>query len=497
MRLARTTSVPALLFLALTLTSCTTAGPAVPGSSGVTLPAASCKSGGCSGTIHGANFQIVLPDQWNGTLLIYNHGYRAAQPVPPAFRPVSTLAEPAPGWASESASATAATATATATASATAGTSDSSTASVGRALLKQGYALAGSSYSANGWAVAEGVRADEDLYEYFRTQVGEPTRVYVWGESLGGLVTALVAEKDPDWVTGAASLCGVVAGTNPNFDLELDVAYATRELLWPAFKVTGYDSYQEAIDQFQGAATRIQAALKTAVGRATLLTIASLADAPTKTKNFDATSKLSQVRAAAESVVTALGYGTYGRYDLERRTGGNASTNAGIDYSSRISTADRAAIEAMAPGTLDLLLRRLSAGTRIVADTKARASAADIATPTGRLAHPMVLLHTLYDPLVIVQNESHYLARAAADGQHNVDLLLTAPPSHYAPKPGAPYGAGHCNFTDASKVGVIGVLDQWVSTGKRPTESDIARLLGSGSGWAPTAGAPAWPGVPA
>ena len=39
-----------------------------------------CDQVACSGTIDGAAYEIVMPAQWNGTLLLYSHGYRPAQP---------------------------------------------------------------------------------------------------------------------------------------------------------------------------------------------------------------------------------------------------------------------------------------------------------------------------------------------------------------------------------------------------------------------------------
>jgi hypothetical protein len=34
-------------------------------------------------------------------------------------------------------------------------------------------------------------------------------------------------------------------------------------------------------------------------------------------------------------VLTALGYGTFGRYEIEQRVGGNPSGNADADYAAR------------------------------------------------------------------------------------------------------------------------------------------------------------------
>ncbi len=118
-----------------------------------------------------------------------------------------------------------------------------------RNLLSKGYALAGSGWASNGWAVSDGVKANTDLYEFFATTVGKPERVYAWGDSLGGLVTMETAEKNPDWVSGAAPLCGVVGGIVPNFDLAMDVQYGIRELIDPDFQLTGYESAKAASQQ--------------------------------------------------------------------------------------------------------------------------------------------------------------------------------------------------------------------------------------------------------
>ena len=126
------TSAVALLASGLVLTGCT-AGPSD------TLP--TCAEVECSGVLNGAAYEIVVPEVWNGTLLLYSHGYRSAFPAPPEFEPVDSSAEPAPGWSSGQRE-------------------------VGEALLARGYALAGSAYAANGWAVEEGIAAGKDLIEF-------------------------------------------------------------------------------------------------------------------------------------------------------------------------------------------------------------------------------------------------------------------------------------------------------------------------------------------
>lgn len=457
--------------ISLSLSACSSLSGPDPKSTSTDVPFASCSSVACTGSINGAAYEILLPARWNGTLLLYSHGYRTAQPAPPDFAPVETRPEPAPGWSAGEKS-------------------------VGQALLAQGYALAGSAYASNGWAVADGVKADEDLYAFFSDQVGQPNRVYAWGDSLGGLITAELAERHPDWVSGSAPLCGVLAGLVPNMDLALDVGYAVRELIWPAFQVTGYTSFQDAVTNFEGAAKRIVAAARDVKGGGTakVLFIAALVDAPTATQTYDGSTIESQVKVATEGVLTALGFGTYGRYDIEQRLGGNPSTNVSTEYAKRFTVADQRVIDAVTPGATARFALALARGQRIEADPKARSKAAELGDPQGDVQTPMVTMHTRDDPLVLVQNESWYAARAAASGDSK-DLvqLVTVPPATFPEKTGAPYGAGHCNFTLASRVGVVRVLDDWVRLGRYPGAVSVTAALGDASGFVPDARIPAWP----
>ena len=71
--------------------------------------------------------------------------------------------------------------------------------------------------------------------------------------------------------------------------------------------------------------------------------------------------------------------------------------------------------------------------------------------------------------------------------------LYTAPPPTYPEKPGAPYGAGHCNFTTSSRVAVVDLMDRWVRDGVYPGSQAIATAMGLTSGYDPIYQPPAWP----
>jgi pimeloyl-ACP methyl ester carboxylesterase len=433
-----------------------------------------CDKVACTGTLHGAKYEIKLPQKWNGTLLIYSHGYRYAQPAPPAFAPVETSAESA---------------------------SDPATAA---ALLSQGYALAGSSYKSNGWAVSDGVAAAEDLHAFFAQNVATPYRTLVWGDSLGGLITETTAEQHPDWVDGAAPLCGALAGVVPNMNLALDVSYAVKTLIDPQLTLTGYASYDEAVKNWQSAVTKLVAAASDTKGGGTakVLYVADVVDAPAQTETFDGATVESRVKATVEALATALGYATFARYDLEQRFGGNPSGNVGVDYSTRISADEAKLIDSVTPGAVATYDALMASGQRITPDPKALASAlAGGGDPKGTVTAPTITLHTAADPLVLVQNESFFRARfekAQAAGRATGDLvqLYTVAPASYPENPGAPFGAGHCNFTSQSRVAVIDLLTSWVRDGVYPGQSAISSAMGDQSGWAPGFAPGPWPRGP-
>lgn len=412
----------------------------------------------CTGVIDGAAYTIKLPARWNGSLLIYSHGYRYANPGPPNFGPVSTAAQVS--------------------------STDKGDGSdpLSQQLLSEGYALAGSSYSSNGWAVADGVKADEQLHAKFLSVVGTPKRTYVWGDSLGGLITELVAEKDAAWVDGAAPMCGAVAGPNDNLDLALDVAYGVRQLVDPTLKLTGYSSDAEAVANWKHAAAAVEkaAADVSGGGTAKVLAIAALVDAPTQTETYDGHDLTSQVSARVEAMLTALAYGTSGRYEIEQRVGGDPSQNAGVDYGARIDASERSLIET-AGGKLPAIVAALAKGPRVTADPAARTKFVALGDPTGKIVVPTVAMHTEADPLVIVQNEGVLAARASKAGSAGLlSQLYIKAPATYPTTPGAPYGAGHCIFSDAQRVALIGTLDRWVRADVYPSAQGLAAQFGPG-----------------
>jgi pimeloyl-ACP methyl ester carboxylesterase len=428
------------------------------------VPFTGCDKIDCTGEIDGVPYEIRLPANWNGTLLLYSHGYRPAQAVPPVFDTVETDPQVA------------------------------ATDEVATLLIGKGYALAGSAFASNGWAVADGIAAGEQLREFFADNVARPARTYVWGDSLGGLITQELAERHPEWISGAAPMCGVLGGANLNFDLALDASYAIKTLLAQDLKITDYASHDEAVAAFRSGYDRLLAATEDLTNDVPkLLVAAAVVDPARKTARFDGSTPESQVSAVVEGLVTALAFSTIGRYEIEQRVGGNPSDNSDADYPARVSDEERSLIEAVSPGSTDRVLAQLAAGQTVAADPDARAEFDTLGNPTGDVKVPTIALHTAADPLVLVQNESVFADRVAGSEDRTADVvqLYTVPPDTYDDP--APYGAGHCNFTTEERVGTIDVLNRWVRDGVYPVPAAAAAEFGTNSGIEPTYRPAPWP----
>src|SRR5579864_9579005 len=141
----------------------------------------------------GATFLIEVPSPWNGTLLLYSHGYV----TPGSPNPAQDVGDP--------------------------GT---------RAfLLANGFALAGSSYAHTGWAIQEALPDQIAVLDAFNTLVGTPKRTIAWGHSLGGIITAGLIQRFPERFNGALPMCGVLSGGIATWNAALDSAFAFKTLL--------------------------------------------------------------------------------------------------------------------------------------------------------------------------------------------------------------------------------------------------------------------------
>src|SRR5947209_813077 len=192
------------------------------------------------GNIDGANYIISVPSNWNGTLVLYSHGY--------VFPGNPLVAH------------------------------DAGDALTRAALLQQGYALAGSSYSQNGWALQQAFHDQIALLDFFNTTCGHPTRTIAWGHSLGGIITAGLVQLNPGRFAGALPMCGVLAGGVGTWNQALDSAFAFKVLL--AGNALPIVHIANPTGAFKLAEGTLEAAQQNVQGRARIALSAALADVP-------------------------------------------------------------------------------------------------------------------------------------------------------------------------------------------------------------------------
>ena len=391
-------------------------------SSTTTKPASGPKT--LTGSIGAAAYRIEVPSGWNGTLFLYSHGY-----VPPGG---SNDAVAAPGV------------------DATAW------------LLGHHFAIAGSSYSSTGWALEDAFKDQIALLDYFTKQVSKPARVIAWGTSLGGIVTAGLAQLYPDRFAAAMPMCGVLAGGIATWNAELDAAYAFKTLLAPTSNLQ-LVHITDPVANLQLALDRFSAAAATPAGQARIALVAALIDLPgwfdprlpePAANDFAAREAAQAVWVSRVDFTFAFRY----RAELEQRAGGNPSWNTGVDYSHQLSISpnrDEVAALYSASG-LDLQadLHALDGGARIPADPAAARYLNQYLSFDGNLSLPVLTMHTTGDGLVIPPNESAYASVVATAGDSRLLRQLFV------------HRAGHCAFTPAEVIAAVQVLLKRLDTGE-------------------------------
>ena len=385
------------------------------------MPAASSRT--LSGALGAANFQIQVPARWNGTLFLYSHGY-----MPPGSDRVAVAAPgvDATAW-----------------------------------LLSHQFAIGGSSYSSNGWALEDAFTDQIALLDYFDQHVGKPRRVIAWGHSLGGIVTAGLIQLHPERFTAAMPMCGVLAGGIATWNAELDAAYAFRALLAPSSTLQ-LVHITDPVANLQVALDLFTQAEATQAGRARIALVAALIDLPgwfdPRLPEPAAGDYVAQAAAQAawESRVDFAFAFRY-RAELEQRAGGNPSWNTGVDYAHLLANSpDREEIAALySAAGLDLQsdLRILASGTRVKADPAAAGYLDRYISLDGNLRIPVLTMHTTGDGLVIPPNESAYADAVGASGASGMLRQVFV------------HRAGHCSFTPAETIAAVQVMLKRLDTG--------------------------------
>src|SRR5579864_3143703 len=328
--------------------------------------------------LDGATFLIEVPSPWNGTLLLYSHGYV----VPGSANPALDVGDPA----------------------------------TGAFLLSNGFALAGSSYAHTGWAIQEALPDQIAVLDAFATLVGTPRRTIAWGHSLGGIITAGLIQRFPDRFNAALPMCGVLSGGVGTWNQALDAEFAFKTLL--AFGTSlQVVNITDPITNLGLAESILASAQATPQGKARFALSAALGDSPgwfdpaspePAAKDFASREANQFLWASEVDFPFAFAF----RAELEFRAGGNPSWNTGVDYRKQFErSVDRDEVRALykqAGLSLDDDLDTLNDAVRITANPDSVDYLEHNIIFNGRISFPVLTLHTTGDGLVSNQNEGAY-----------------------------------------------------------------------------------------
>jgi hypothetical protein len=383
----------------------------------------------------GGTWIADVPANWNGTLLLYSHGYGPL------------VAQ------------------------------DMSDPTTQAALLSMGYAMAGSSYDPTGswWALGSAVHDQfETLSTVERTVLKtKPADVFAFGTSMGGLVSALEDQNSDRRINGSLTTCGLVGGANNLNQYQLDGEYAIAQLLAPAehIQLTNFTVGPPTFSDSAAAAAKLEAAMAsgqtTAAGRARLalalsfLNVSPWGDA-TQPGIYDFPAQEQgqyddYTSGLFGGPLTAIGFIVEGRDQIEAAAGGEGSGTVGVNFAQILHRSsyypEVKALYDAAGLSLTRDIEDLQRNATLRPDRAAYRWLARTSVPTGRLQVPELDIHTISDPLIPIQQERWYaeLVRRAGDSGRLRQAFVAA--------------QGHCNFTPAELIAALKALQTRVSTG--------------------------------
>jgi pimeloyl-ACP methyl ester carboxylesterase len=342
----------------------------------------------------GALYRLVRPTNWNGSLVVYAHGYVSPN------QPVAITAD------------------------------DNLVISL---LAPQGFGVAVSSFSENGWVVKDGTQRTHQLLGLFTSKFGRPTSVYVAGASMGGLIAIKLAETYPRTYAGALAACAVSGGAQRLFDYHAH-ARALFDFFYPDVLAGSAVDLPAGTDITQEIVVPATAAIT--ANPMPAFEMAALDQTPFP---FATPSELLQ------SIVTALAGNAGELAELHSLTHGHPLfDNRSTIYSS--STLPAPLVEAINAGI-----------ERFDASPSALQALAHNYDPSGDLRIPMLILSDSRDPVVPGFNQTSYAEAAAANGAADYLVQRQVP------------AFGHCVFTPAQLGTAFSDLVLWAQFGIKPT----------------------------
>jgi pimeloyl-ACP methyl ester carboxylesterase len=376
-----------------------------------------------SGEIAGAAWIAQVPENWNGDLVIYAHGYRGEG--------TALTVDPPPEF---------------------------------KFLVDQGFAWAASSYRRNSYDPGIGVIDTKNITRHMQNMLRKGLdETYLTGFSMGGHVTVAAIEKYPDLWDGALPACGVV-GDVELFDFFLDYNVG-------AAAFAGVNDYAyPADDWLTTTVPEIKAGLSTDPAGQWGGGLAQIFGAPSPlTPEGEMFKDFVEVGTGGERVTfDAAWYFWHGLasstgdffFDLGEGDGTIANRSGRVSENSDILYADEYGAEF---GVIDDIVKRTSAANRVRNAQGTKPAPIVNGTPSI----PVLSIHTTGDLFVPIEMEQIYAREVVDNGRG--DLLVQR----------AIRDIGHCSFTGAELQQAYSDLFEWVENGVRPAGEDLLNNMSS------------------
>jgi pimeloyl-ACP methyl ester carboxylesterase len=345
----------ACLATALIAASCADHPPTAPfDPAGATLQAEGAVQTVTGSTGPGSMYAFHVPAQWNGSLVLYVHGFRDAD-SPVDLRDQDGLV------------------------------------ALREALNDRGYAVAYSSFSENGWAVRDGVQRTHQLNGLFAARFGRPVRTYLVGHSLGSLITLNLVERFPAHYAGALPICGILGGGQTTIDYIANIRLLF-DFFYPGV-LPGDVSDPQGLTAEEVQARSVTAMATNPTGAFMIQQVMGLIGMPIPAVG---TNPGEQFPTLLGSIVYALAFHVRGFDDLLDRTHGRlAFDNTGVDYVVPMVQVNIPRYQG-APDALNYLRRWYE--------------------PTGRIRVPVLTLDGAFDPIAPLFHKNRFASAVEAQG---------------------------------------------------------------------------------
>ncbi len=380
------------------------------------LPDAATRTDRWSGVLGTAPYRIEVPENWNGRLVLYAHGYAGTGKT-------LTVQDPP----------------------------------IRRHLIDNGYAWAASAYSKNHYDVRAGVEdtnalalAFNEIAERNGRRLARPTKTFIYGRSMGGHVAAaaveletLAAARNKFAYDGALPACGVLDD----------------DQLWAYF-----GAYQLAAQQLAG----LPAASLPASNWAEISAHVRMVHFNSAT-SFAAPTAQGQILKGIVKNLTGgtrpifdEGFASDGLQGVVWGTFGGDGTLTGILTANVVDTRNvRYVFDAPEP-VVAAFNNAIGKSTPVPdANPRRRDGLRWIPKVNAEFSVPVLTLHTLGDMYVPFSMEQSYYRRAQAkgNGARLVQRAIRSP--------------GHCDFTVAEQSRAFTDLVRWVEQGSKPVGDDV------------------------